>query len=85
MNTSYIKCLAFLLLTIPATKEAFAHGDDHPDVEIHTFQNEETWSSCSFQLHSSLTQSQFSLFTKEAGSIIYFQPLSAASNSILIF
>ena len=71
--------LLSLLLIIPAIK-AHAHGPDHPDVEIHTFQNGETWTNCSFVFHSSLTQSEFHRFTREAGNIIYFQPLSAASS-----
>ena len=56
------------------------HDHDHPDVDIHLFENGETWSNCSFVLHESLTQSEFRRFAKEGGTIIYFQPLSGASS-----
>lgn len=81
MKTNYLKLLAIFFLVILSVIKLKAHGDeDHPDVEIHVFENGETWTNCSFMIHSSLTQSEFLRFTKEAGSIIYFQPLSGASS-----
>ncbi|MEZ4721733.1 MAG: hypothetical protein R2813_07665 [Flavobacteriales bacterium] len=73
------KCIFFLTLLFNVSS-AFSNGDEHdPDVEIHTFENGETWKNCSFVIHPSLTQSQFHRFTKEAGDIVYFQPLTGAS------
>lgn len=72
--------LILLAMVISGTGLAQSHDHDHPDVEIHTFQNGETYTSCSFVLHYSLTQEELNRFNKEAGSIIYFQPLSAASS-----
>lgn len=75
-----VQTLVFLS-AIFSTTLSFGHGDeDHPDVEIHRFEHGETWANCSFVIHSSLTQSEFQRFNREAGSIIYFQPLSGASN-----
>ena len=69
-----------LFAIILSSFSALAHGDEHdPDVEIHTFENGETYTSCSFFVHSSLTQSELHRFTKEAGNIVYFNPLNGAS------
>ncbi len=67
-------CLLFLSFA------SFGQNHDHPDVVIHNLENGEPWTNCSFVIHHSLTQDQFRRFTREAGSIIYFQPLSAASS-----
>ena len=50
------------------------HGDEK-DVDLHV---NPRWKECSFQLDPSLTQSAFKEFTKEAGLVIYFRPLTDA-------
>lgn len=55
-----------------------AHNDD-PNVTIHTFENGEKYTNCSFIIHPTLTQDEFHRFTTEAGNIIYYQPLTGAS------
>ncbi len=76
-----MKTNIILSLLLICSINTFAHGDEeHPDVSIHTFENGETYTSCSFMIHSSLTQSEFKQFTKEAGNIAYFQPLRGASS-----
>jgi hypothetical protein len=49
------------------------HGGDHPTLHINT-----RWKECSFQLSPELTQSAWRQFTREAGLVAYFRPLSDA-------
>jgi len=46
---------------------------DHPHLHINP-----KWKECSFQLSPSLTQSAWRQFTREAGLVAYFRPLSDA-------
>ncbi|MBS3914495.1 MAG: hypothetical protein KG003_08345 [Bacteroidetes bacterium] len=70
----------FSMLTVALfNTNVLAHGDD-PNVTIHTFKNGETWKNCSFMVDPSLTQTEFHRFTREAGNIVYFQPLTGASS-----
>jgi hypothetical protein len=49
--------------------------DHHHDVQLHI---NTRWEQCSFQLDSSLTQKAYNQFTKEAGLVAYFRPLTDA-------
>ena len=50
------------------------HGGEHnPTLHINP-----RWRECSFQLNAGLTQSEWREFTKEAGLVIYFRPLTDA-------
>lgn len=80
INTSIFLLLALFVNFSYAQDHDHGHDHNDPDVVIHRFKNGESWKNCSFIVHSSLTQAQFKQFTKEAGSIIYFQPLSGASS-----
>ncbi|MBN4062114.1 hypothetical protein JYU20_02830 [Bacteroidales bacterium AH-315-I05] len=70
-----------VLLFVLSSLKSIAGGDGNgdPDVNIHVFENGETWTVCSFILNSSLTQSELARLTREAGNILYFQPLTPAS------
>ena len=72
-----IKNLPTLLL-LHLSAFSFSQDHDH-DFTIHEFENGEAWENCAIVLHQSLTQNEFEKFTREAGNIIYFQPLTAAS------
>ena len=52
---------------------ASAHGPDQPNLHINT-----RWRECSFQIDPSLTQEAWHQFTKEAGMVIYYRPLTDA-------
>lgn len=77
-QVAYFLLFLFILLAIAGKLSAHGSSSD-PDVELHVFENGETWTSCSFQIHESLTQQQFNQFAREAGSITYFHGLSGAS------
>ncbi len=51
------------------------HGGHYhgPDLHVST-----RWEECSFQLHSSLTQGAWRQFTREAGLVAYFRPITDA-------
>jgi hypothetical protein len=68
--TIAVTAIATALLTTPAVAQ---HDNDHPHLHINT-----RWSECSFQLDPSLTQSAWRQFTREAGLVAYFRPLSDA-------
>ncbi|MFA6467574.1 MAG: hypothetical protein WCW35_01665 [Bacteroidota bacterium] len=53
---------------------AFAHGGSK-DVKLHI---NPQWTECSFQLDPALTQDAWHQFTKEAGMVTYFRPLTDA-------
>lgn len=74
MKNNIITAIAagFLLTVFPLTALA-QHGEK--DVTLHV---NPRWSECSFQLDPSLTQEAWRQFTREAGLVIYFRPLSDA-------
>jgi hypothetical protein len=49
------------------------HSSDGPQLHVNP-----RWKECSFQLHPSLTQSAWRQFTREAGLVAYFRPISDA-------
>lgn len=52
---------------------ATAGSEDHPTLHINP-----RWRECSFQLDAGLTQSEWREFTKEAGLVVAFRPLTDA-------
>ncbi|HEX6049626.1 MAG TPA: hypothetical protein VFZ21_10160, partial [Gemmatimonadaceae bacterium] len=50
--------------------QGHGHSGGHPDLHVNP-----RWKECSFQLHSSLTQSAWRQFTREAALVAYFRPL----------
>ena len=72
--------LRWLPLALSLASPAFAqhsHGEHtHKDVTLHI---NPRWRECSFQLDSSLTQSVWRQFTREAGVVTYFRPLIDAA------
>ena len=63
--------LAIALTQTPAAAQTGGHT--HPDLHVNP-----RWKECSFQLHSSLTQSAWRQFTREAALVAYFRPLTDA-------
>jgi hypothetical protein len=63
---------ALLLALFHST--SYAHGGG-PNVELHV---NDRWDECSFVLDQSLTQEAWHQFTREAGLVTYFRPLSSA-------
>ncbi len=63
---------ALSLVTLLTTT---VRAHDHPDVHLHV---NPRWKECSFQLDPSLTQSAWKQFTREAGLVTYFRPLTDA-------
>lgn len=59
------------LVLIPAATFA----QDHKHIRLHV---NPRWKECSFQLDSSLTQAAWRRFTREAGLVTYFRPLTSA-------
>lgn len=51
------------------------HHSGDMDVELHV---NPRWKECSFQLDESLTQQEWREFTREAGLVVYFSPLTDA-------
>lgn len=66
--TKFILSLSFLSTTI-------SHAQEHPDVHLHV---NPRWKECSFQLDPSLSQAAWKQFTREAGLVTYFRPLTDA-------
>lgn len=66
--TTTAAALATVLLRAPATAQT-----DRPKLHVNP-----RWKECSFQLDSSLTQSAWRQFTREAGLVAYFRPLADA-------
>jgi hypothetical protein len=52
-----------------------SHGGGHPHPHLHL---SDRWKECSIQLDQSLTQSAWAQFTREAGLVVYFRPLTDA-------
>lgn len=65
---------AFLSIAI-APSSMFAHGESK-NVRLHV---NPRWKECSFQIDPSLTQQAWHQFTKEAGLVTYFRPLTDAA------
>ncbi|HUQ80347.1 MAG TPA: hypothetical protein VM076_04390, partial [Gemmatimonadaceae bacterium] len=70
LNTAAV-ALAIALTQTPAAAQS--HDHDHPDLHVNP-----RWKECSFQLSSSLSQAAWRQFTREAGLVAYFRPLSDA-------
>ena len=62
-----------IIVTAAVMLPAAAHAQDRPTLHVNT-----RWDECSIQLHSSLTQSAWRQFTREAGQLVYFRPLTDA-------
>lgn len=65
-STSIILSIAMICATYLASAQ---------DVHLHV---NPKWDECSFQLDPSLTQEEWHQFTKEAGQVVYFRPLTDA-------
>ncbi len=70
-STFPIAAIAAILLA-PAAAQAQAH--QHPVLHV-----DPRWKECSFVLHASLTQQAWRQFTREAGLVTYFRPLTDAA------
>ncbi|MGH7678886.1 MAG: hypothetical protein ACRENU_10500 [Gemmatimonadaceae bacterium] len=73
MKRSNLTIAAVALATALFQTPLAAQGHTHPTLHINP-----RWKECSFQLSSSLTQSEWRQFTEEAGLVVYFRPLSDA-------
>lgn len=74
MKNNIITALAAVLAFLLVHSTAFAHGgSERAKLHINT-----RWTECSFQLDPSLTQDAWHQFTKEAGLVVYFRPLTDA-------
>ncbi len=80
--TTAAVALAIALIQTPAAAQSAARPnlhvndgktDGHPTLHINP-----RWKECSFQLDPSLTQNAWRQFTREAGLVAYFRPLSDA-------
>jgi hypothetical protein len=77
--TTAIAALAIALSTPASAQDVALHGAYHGgDASAPTLHINPRWRECSFQLSSSLTQSAWRTFTREAGLVTYFRPLSDA-------
>jgi hypothetical protein len=65
---------AFLSISI-LSSPLYAHGESK-NVKLHV---NPRWRECSFQIDPSLTQQAWRQFTKEAGLVTYFRPLTDAA------
>lgn len=73
MKTIRLKKLALLVIMLIASK--FSYAQEHKHTKLHIA---DKWDQCSFQLHPSLTQSEWHKFTREAGLVAYFRPITDA-------
>ena len=74
--TTAMAAMAIALFQAPAAAQDYYHGGgphDGPTLHISN-----RWKECSFQLDAALTQSAWRQFTREAGLVIYFRPLTDA-------
>lgn len=69
-----IKSIAAAVAFYGAVNFAYAQHD-HQNTELHI---NPRWSECSFELDPSLTQQAWHQFTREAGLVAYFRPLTDA-------
>lgn len=72
-TTTWAGLLTAASALAPFPAPAVAQHD--PTVKLHI---NPRWSQCSFQLDSSLTQGAWRQFTREAGLVTYFRPLTSA-------
>ena len=70
--SSTVAALATVLIQAPAAAQSHNH-QDHLDLHVNP-----RWKECSFQLDASLTRESWRQFTREAGLVVYFRPLSDA-------
>ncbi|MBL7961225.1 hypothetical protein JNL27_13410 [bacterium] len=69
------KMMTFIAAALALLQSSvFAHGGGK-NVKLHV---NPKWDECSFQLDPSLTQKQWRQFTREAGLVAYFRPLTDA-------
>ena len=78
MNSRSLMTAAATIAALAVPVKASAqhdHGDHshHPQLHVNP-----RWKECSFQLDAALTQSAWRQFTKEAGLVAYFRPLTDA-------
>src|SRR5688500_10392699 len=77
-STSLITAAAAIAMAITTPARAqHVHGGTHPAGTPH-LHTSSRWKECSFQLDASLTKEAWQQFTREAGMVIYFRPLSDA-------
>lgn len=77
-NISIISAAAAIVaVAAPTTASAqYLHGGGHAgEPVLHTSNR---WKECSFQLDPSLTKDAWKQFTREAGMVVYFRPLTDA-------
>ena len=74
MKNRIITTIAGALVLASLQSTAFAHGGGK-NVKLHV---NPKWKECSFQLDPALTQEAWREFTKEAGLVTYFRPLTGA-------
>ena len=75
--TTAMAALAIATISIPAqAQNTLLHGGHAPTSPTLHLSNR--WKECSFQLDAALTQSAWRQFTREAGLVVYFRPLSDA-------
>lgn len=72
MKRTNLITAAVALMALVQTPAAAQHSD-HPHLHVNP-----RWKECSFQLDAALTQSAWRQFTREAGLVAYFRPLSDA-------
>ena len=65
--------LFFTAIAVCVAVAVEAQEDNHPKLHVNT-----RWDECSFQLDAGLSQREWHQFTKEAGLVLYFRPLSDA-------
>jgi hypothetical protein len=75
MKTLTIILTGLVLAGLSYNSQAQHHPGDDKDVELHV---NTRWKECSFQLDPSLTQKAWREFTREAGLVVYFSPLTDA-------
>lgn len=71
---SLLTVFALCSSTVLMAQHTHDHGDQK-DVDLHV---NSRWRECSFQLDPSLTPSAWKEFTREAGLVVYFRPLTDA-------
>jgi hypothetical protein len=69
----YGRIIAAAIAVAISQTPASAQNDDHIKLHVNP-----RWKECSFQLDASLTQAAWHQFTKEAGLVAYFRPLTDA-------
>jgi hypothetical protein len=75
MKTLTILLTGFAIVGLSYSSQAQHHPSGDKVVQLHV---NPRWKECSFQLDPSLTQKAWREFTREAGLVVYFSPLSDA-------